>query len=158
MCFGCAWFASRMGNQLSWLLVFVVLLSLFSFIPGHNSNYATTSDISGFCRCPVSPVALLGCLASEVGSCPRTWTALTLKMKMIRYPETSVTNYQHRPHNIPQERRPPRTQQVTSDLLQFTTLYHRLTGWYTALLTHCGRVTQICVFNTVKLGTSASSP
>jgi len=23
---------------------------------------------------------------------------------------------------------------------------------------HCGRVTQICVFNTVKLGTSASSP
>jgi len=27
-----------------------------------------------------------------------------------------------------------------------------------ALLTHCGRVTQICVFNTVKLGTSASSP
>jgi len=26
------------------------------------------------------------------------------------------------------------------------------------ILTHCGRVTQICVFNTVKLGTSASSP
>ena len=25
-------------------------------------------------------------------------------------------------------------------------------------LTHCGRVTQICAFNTVKLGTSASSP
>jgi len=25
-------------------------------------------------------------------------------------------------------------------------------------LSHCGRVTQICVFNTVKLGTSASSP
>jgi len=25
-------------------------------------------------------------------------------------------------------------------------------------LTHCGRVTQICVFNTAKLGTSASSP
>jgi len=29
---------------------------------------------------------------------------------------------------------------------------------YLALLTHCGRVTQIFVFNTVKLGTSASSP
>jgi len=27
-----------------------------------------------------------------------------------------------------------------------------------AMLAHCGRVTQICVFNTVKLGTSASSP
>jgi len=26
------------------------------------------------------------------------------------------------------------------------------------VLTLCGRVTQICVFNTVKLGTSASSP
>jgi len=26
------------------------------------------------------------------------------------------------------------------------------------LLTHCGRVTQICFFNTVKLGTSASPP
>ena len=25
-------------------------------------------------------------------------------------------------------------------------------------LTHCGRVTQICVFNTVKVSTSASSP
>jgi len=25
-------------------------------------------------------------------------------------------------------------------------------------LTHCGRVMQICVFNTLKLGTSASSP
>jgi len=25
-------------------------------------------------------------------------------------------------------------------------------------LTHCRQVTQICVFNTVKLGTSASSP
>ena len=31
------------------------------------------------------------------------------------------------------------------------------TSWY-SMLTHCGRVTQICVFNTVKLGTSASSP
>jgi len=30
--------------------------------------------------------------------------------------------------------------------------------WLVVLLTHCGRVTQICVFNTVKLGTSASSP
>ena len=30
--------------------------------------------------------------------------------------------------------------------------------YFRALLTHCGRVTQICVFNTVKLGTSASSP
>jgi len=28
----------------------------------------------------------------------------------------------------------------------------------TYILTHCGRVTQICVFNTGKLGTSASSP
>jgi len=27
-----------------------------------------------------------------------------------------------------------------------------------SILTHCGWVTQICVFNTVKLGTSASSP
>jgi len=26
------------------------------------------------------------------------------------------------------------------------------------VLTHCGRVRQICVFNTVKIGTSASSP
>jgi len=32
---------------------------------------------------------------------------------------------------------------------------HHILLW---LLTHCGRVTQICVFNTVKLGTSASSP
>jgi len=37
-------------------------------------------------------------------------------------------------------------------------------GFYTTgykhpfALPHCGRVTQICVSNTVKLGTSASSP
>jgi len=31
-------------------------------------------------------------------------------------------------------------------------------GKITIDLTHCGRVTQICVFNTVKLGTSPSSP
>jgi hypothetical protein len=30
--------------------------------------------------------------------------------------------------------------------------------WHLTVLTHCGRVTQICVFNTVKFGTSASSP
>ena len=29
---------------------------------------------------------------------------------------------------------------------------------FSSFLTHCGRVTQICVFNTVKLGTSTSSP
>jgi len=36
--------------------------------------------------------------------------------------------------------------------------YNAFTSKKTAILTHCGRVTQICVFNTVKLGTSASSP
>jgi hypothetical protein len=30
--------------------------------------------------------------------------------------------------------------------------------WLASSWTHCGRVTQICVFNTVKLGTSATSP
>ena len=30
--------------------------------------------------------------------------------------------------------------------------------WQAYILTHCGRVTQICVFNTVRLGTFASSP
>ena len=30
--------------------------------------------------------------------------------------------------------------------------------FFLILLTHCGRVRHICVFNTVKLGTSASSP
>jgi len=33
-----------------------------------------------------------------------------------------------------------------------------VSNYWIALLTHCGRVTQICVFNTVKFGTSASSP
>jgi hypothetical protein len=33
-----------------------------------------------------------------------------------------------------------------------------LAGSTSSWLTQCGRVTQICVFNTVKLGTSASSP
>jgi len=36
-------------------------------------------------------------------------------------------------------------------------LYSRTSLWPHSL-TRCGRVTQICVFNTVKLGTSASSP
>ena len=30
--------------------------------------------------------------------------------------------------------------------------------YFYVMLTHCGRVMQICVFNTVDLGTSASSP
>jgi len=42
-----------------------------------------------------------------------------------------------------------------STILSFLLL--RSTSEY-KILTHCGRVTQICVFNTVKLGTSASSP
>ena len=33
-----------------------------------------------------------------------------------------------------------------------------LTSCFPGMLSHCGRVTQICVFNTVKPGTSASSP
>ena len=39
-----------------------------------------------------------------------------------------------------------------------TQISMRLQKLKTVRLTHCGRVTQICVFNTVKLGTSASSP
>jgi len=35
---------------------------------------------------------------------------------------------------------------------------HHILSQTTMILTHCGRVTQICIFNTVKLGTSASSP
>ena len=35
-------------------------------------------------------------------------------------------------------------------------IYHLPIGY--SKLTNCGRVAQICVFNTVKLGTSASSP
>jgi len=37
-------------------------------------------------------------------------------------------------------------------------LINGLSDHDTQLLTHGGRVTQICVFNTVNLGTSASSP
>jgi len=47
----------------------------------------------------------------------------------------------------------------------FSYLYFRLSFHFhvmlchvNGLLTHCGRVTQIYVFNTVKIGTSASSP
>ena len=40
----------------------------------------------------------------------------------------------------------------------FFVLVVTLAAFYTLYLTHCGRVRQICVFNTVKLGTSASSP
>jgi len=39
----------------------------------------------------------------------------------------------------------------------FKTLSGRILG-SSSTLTHCRRVTQICVFNTVKLGTSACSP
>jgi hypothetical protein len=44
---------------------------------------------------------------------------------------------------------------VNNSLAVVETHKHCLHFW---LLTHCGGVTQICVFNTVKLGTSASSP
>ena len=38
------------------------------------------------------------------------------------------------------------------------TLHITLHRFFSLTSTHCGRVTQICVFNAVKLGTSASSP
>jgi len=41
---------------------------------------------------------------------------------------------------------------------QFAHLTDRQKEEDRVVLTHCGRVTQICDFNTVKLGTSASSP
>jgi len=49
------------------------------------------------------------------------------------------------------------------DPKKFTTVRergHKMSLIFTIsyILTHCGRVMQICVFNTVKLGTSASSP
>jgi len=43
----------------------------------------------------------------------------------------------------------------------YVAIIHDFPIYYTIAcekLTHCGRVTQICVFNTVKLGTSASYP
>jgi len=46
---------------------------------------------------------------------------------------------------------------LVTDLYKYTRrLMYSLTP-VRLYLTHCGRVTQICVFNTVKLGTSASS-
>ena len=50
----------------------------------------------------------------------------------------------------------PSTQDVWIQHIKLLTygLYYNLN----TVLTHCGRVTQICVFNTVNLGTSASSP
>jgi len=47
------------------------------------------------------------------------------------------------------------------EILHYATLRTSVCVLYDTVmkyLTHCGRVTQICVFNTVKLGTSASSP
>jgi len=40
---------------------------------------------------------------------------------------------------------------------QFISFFNLAALLFACSLTHCGRVTQICVFNTVKLGTSASS-
>ena len=45
-----------------------------------------------------------------------------------------------------------------TDLKEVPRLLNRISYSFLNCLTHCGRVTQICVFNTVKLGTSASSP
>ena len=47
--------------------------------------------------------------------------------------------------------------EITSDIdLQAENIFPLFDKLY--ILTHCGRVTQICVFNVVKLCTSASSP
>jgi len=42
----------------------------------------------------------------------------------------------------------------TSAIKVTLTFISSLQFWNSLILTHCGRVTQICVFNTVKLGTS----
>ena len=41
---------------------------------------------------------------------------------------------------------------------KFRSLFLFVASRFSCLLTHCRGVTQICVFNTLKLGTSASSP
>jgi len=46
---------------------------------------------------------------------------------------------------------------ASSDFSRSFTL-KKLLNIRSGLLTHCGRVTQICVFNTVKLGTYEISP
>jgi len=51
---------------------------------------------------------------------------------------------------------------VSTDWMLWNKVFHSIKRFFFfkfhLTLTHCGRVTQICVFNTVKLGTSASSP
>jgi len=63
-------------------------------------------------------------------------------------------------HSVPfaQGLRSTNVTSVATDSL-YTYLSHLISHvWESRLLTHCGRVTQFCVFNTLKLGTSASSP
>ena len=69
---------------------------------------------------------------------------------------------------VPQPTAPPRApnsyfnkgQVIQYNVTYAAGVYSKLSqiGSRIYILTHCGRVTQICVFNTVKLGTSASSP
>ena len=56
--------------------------------------------------------------------------------------------------------RPAYTSLITPRLvhIQYVPTKDRIYDRGPIILSHCGRVTQICVFNTVKLGTAASSP
>ena len=77
-----------------------------------------TWAISGFHRCVNESFALLGCYAALFGSYRRfgttdrshlqvfSWTALLYRMGPMGCSETSVSNYQSAPRNIPGERRP----------------------------------------------------
>ena len=63
---------------------------------------------------------------------------------------------------VPQPNAPPRAPVFDGSVMNIhvrrVRLARHVTGRDKKNLTHCGRVTQICVFNAVKLGTSASSP
>ena len=79
---------------------------------------------------------------------PHIHEPIRLKSKRLKYSDKNTGNSQPTKDNS--------QPQPTVDLrLKYTAdIERKLTGF----LTHCGRVRQICVFNTVKLGTSASSP
>ena len=101
------------------------------------------------------------CLYLQGPSSPREH--FSLKMKPQRFPKTQVTVYQFTRGKIPggfslhhchRKDVQPCTVNICSNIS--SQLCTAVAIVYD--LTHCGRVTQICVFNTVKLSTSASSP
>jgi len=141
--------------------------------PGHKANdQSQSSNVRGCTHNPphvfVNKIIIKNRENSTTFNLPHMDPSLVPKIIQRRIPRrrfscevNSYTYGQEIPHTLWNQKLHYRTYKLRSMVPPHRIMYPSKPILYVSVLstlTHCGRVTQNCVFNTVKLGTSASSP